>query len=94
MLPSSSKNLKYLSGKQSLNYNPSCNPTLQLRAPQGWIQQGCVLFWRTNVSFFFQLVWNTLILWKREQYTTTKRGKSTKKGSQDSDTEEKGGNAH
>lgn len=66
MPPSSSKNLSYPSGKQSPNYNPSFNSTLKLRAPQ----QGCVLFWRTDVSFFFQLIWNTLDLWKRELYST------------------------
>lgn len=71
-MPSSpSKNLSSPSGKQSLNYNPSFNPILQLRAPQGWIQQGCVLFWRTSGSFFFQLIWNTLVLWRRELYSTS-----------------------
>lgn len=70
--PSSpSENQSWPSGKRRLNYNTSFDPTLQLRAPQGWIQQGCVLFWRASTSFFFKVVWNTLILWRIELYSTS-----------------------
>lgn len=61
--PSSlSKNQSWPSGKQGLNYYTSFNPTLQRAAPQGWIQQGCVLFRTASISFCFQAAWIAIAL--------------------------------
>lgn len=69
MPPSPSKNLSYPSGKQSLNCNPPFNPSLQLKSSTGLDSAG--LFWRTSVSFRFQLIWNTSVLCRRELFSTS-----------------------